>query len=85
MGSACSGKQDERENSLQETINTKSNTDPINATQLRNNRSSIKYNMYFYSHKDMNENNVDMEGLTVVQKWGDEFSFICLHLCVCFQ
>ena len=85
MGSACSGKQDERENSLQETINTKSNMDPINATRLRNNRSSIKYNTYFYSHKDMNENNVDMERVTVLQKWGDKFSFICLHLCVCFQ
>ena len=69
----------------EDTMKTKSNMDPINATRLRNNRLSIKYNMYFYSHKDVNESNVDMEGVTVLQKWVDKFSFICLHLCVCFQ
>ena len=58
---------------------------PIYLTWLRNNGSSIKFNMYSYSHKDMNEHNVDMEGVTVLQKWGNKFSFVSICVCVCFQ
>ena len=66
----------------EDTVKTKSNMGPISLTWLRNNGSSIKFNMYFYSHKDMNEHNVDMEGVTILQKWGDKFSFVSICVCV---